>query len=501
MDSIDKIKAAIKDNELIKEGERVVVGVSGGADSVCLLLVLKEIMPLECITAVHINHGIRGDEAARDEDFVLQLCKRQGIRLEIRRLDVPLFARDNKISEEEAGRILRYRVFEEIRLLYKADKIAVAHNLNDVAETFLMNVTRGTGTSGLASIPRRRNRIVRPLLGFTHLELCNYLIERGISWREDLTNADTYYLRSYIRHEILPRLEVKNPQVLSAISGACDIVSDEDAYVSGVAARCLRKLTVREYDGYMVLDAARLAATDVVIARRVIRLAVKRLADDPRLEARHVESVLMAVANGRGAVNLPQDIQARIEFGTLTLAKVYRKERAGNIPAGVHDAHTHMSETSFSAWLSVPGEQRLTQNRRLRARLIPVEHGLDVVSFARAHGREWLGESVLLDAEAAGIDATHGGRLWIEPPCAGDVLCPLGMHGQSKKLSDLLSASRLPVAERRGVPVVRTSPNGRIVWVAGIRADERSKCTQDTKVLLELSIHESLITVSDNYGG
>ena len=251
----------------------------------------------------------------------------------------------------------------------------------------------------------------------------------------------------------------------------------------------------------MVLDAARLAATDVVIARRVIRLAVKHLTDDPRLEARHVESVLMAVANGRGAVNLPQDVQARIEFGTLTLAKVYRKERAGNIPAGTHDAHTHMSETSFSAWLSVPGEQRLTQNRRLRARLIPVEHGLDVVSFARAHGREWLGESVLLDAEAAGIDATHGGRLWIEPPCAGDVLCPLGMHGQSKKLSDLLSASRLPVAERRGVPVVRTSPNGRIVWVAGIRADERSKCTQDTKVLLELSIHESLITVSDSYGG
>ena len=499
----------------------MVLMVSGGADSTALLVMAatdvldvqdgrgRAKIAQDRLCVLHINHQLRGADAEKDEQFVRTLSAKYGITCVVRSLDIASIAAADHLNVEDAGRRVRYEaanqlaneLCEQVGVPRASARIVTAHNANDRAETFLMNVTRGTGTSGLASIPRRRNRIVRPLLGFTHLELCNYLVERGISWREDLTNADTYYLRSYIRHEILPRLEVKNPQVLSAISGACDIVSDEDVYVSGVAARCLRKLTVREYDGYMVLDAARLAATDVVIARRVIRLAVKNLADDPRLEARHVESVLMAVANGRGAVNLPQDIQVRIEFGTLTLTKAYRKERAGNIPPGTYDAHTHISETLFSAWLSVPGEQRLTQNRRLRARLIPVEHGLDVVSFARAHGREWLGESVLLDAEAAGIDATHGGRLWVEPPCAGDVLCPLGMHGQSKKLSDLLSASRLPVVERRGVPVVRTSPNGRIVWVAGIRADERSKCTQDTKVLLELSIHESLITVSDSYSG
>ena len=499
----------------------VILMVSGGADSMALLhMAATEPLDLgdgaglarvakERLHVLHVNHLLRGEDADADQHFVQETCNSLGIPCTVLRVDVAKLAQERDGNVEEEGRRERYDAARELaqKLCAKQGvsrqktKILTAHTADDRAETFIMNVMRGSGMSGLASIPRHRGLIYRPLLDYTHDQLKDWLKARGLDWHEDATNTDTHYLRAYMRHNVLPLLKARNPLLVQTVCKIADLMTDEDDYLEGKAARKLRQITLRKSESSLVLDALKLSSTDVVIARRVIRLAVKHLADDPRLEARHVESVLTAVANGKGSVNLPQDIQARIEFGTLTLAKVYRKERAGNIPAGVHDAHTHMSEASFSAWLSVPGEQRLTQNRRLRARLIPVEHGLDVVSFARAHGREWLGESVLLDAEAAGIDATHGGRLWIEPPCAGDVLCPLGMHGQSKKLSDLLSASRLPVAERRGVPVVRTSPNGRIVWVAGIRADERSKCTQDTKVLLELSIHESLITVSDSYGG
>ncbi len=486
-------------SDALPEGAPVVLMVSGGADSTALLVMAATEaldlqdgrgpvkLALDRLCVLHINHQLRGVDAEKDEEFVRSLSAQYGIACVVRRLDIARIAADEQLNVEDAGRRARYEAANRLAnelcasagVPRSAARIMTAHNANDRAETFLMNVTRGTGVSGLASIPRRRNRIVRPLLSRTHLELCNYLVERGISWREDLTNVNTYYLRSYVRHQVVPRLEARNPRVLSAIAGTCDIVSDEDAYLNGVATRRLRELLMHESKGYLMLNAAQLAVTEVVIARRVVRIAAKLLTDDPRLEAHHVESVLEAVAAGRGSVNLPRDIQARVSYGTLALTRIDQEEE-----------QTHISNGAPSAWLPVPGMVQLSEGRTLRARLIPVEHGLDVVSFAQAHGREWLGESVLLDAGAAGIDGTHGGRLWAGPPQPGDVLCPLGMHGQSKKLSDLLSASRLPLIERNRVPIVHTSPKGRIVWVAGIRADERSKCTQDTKLLLELSLHE-----------
>lgn len=125
----------------------------------------------------------------------------------------------------------------------------------------------------------------------------------------------------------------------------------------------------------------------------------------------------------------------------------------------------------------------------LSARILPVEHGFDVVSYATSHSQEWLGESVLLDAKACGVDPVHGGSLWVSGPEAGDTMQPLGMHGQSKKISDLLGEAGVPVESRCMMPIVRTNIRGHVVWVAGIRPDERVKCTQDTKQLLELNIY------------
>ena len=150
--------------------------------------------------------------------------------------------------------------------------------------------------------------------------------------------------------------------------------------------------------------------------------------------------------------------------------------------------------TAASLLLHVPGELPLGDPRpgrastHLSARLLPAPDGADIPALALSHGREWAGTSVLLDASACGIDANLGGRLWVDSPHPGDVLCPLGMHGQSKKVSDLLNEARIPAAERPLVPVVRTSPTGPVVWVAGIRADERARCTPRTSHLLELSL-------------
>lgn len=471
----------------------VVLMVSGGADSTALLVLAATSaldiddgrgvarIARERLHVLHVNHQLRGIDAEEDEEFVRELSDRFGVPCTVVRADVAELAASADGNVENAGRIVRYA--EATRLANNlsaergtprsAARILTAHTADDRAETFFMNAIRGTGTAGLSSIPRRRNRIVRPLLDRTHDELCDLLRMRGIVWREDNTNADTAYLRSFVRHEVMPVMKRRNPRLVASLATTCDILSEEDAYLTAVAARTLRDLTRRTGAGLVVVDAARLAACEVALARRVVRQALLQVCPEARLEARHVAAVLSLVAAGVGSVSVPLGVDARVEHGLLAMR-----------------ARTASPE-QHPAWLEVPGRLDLADGRALVARLLEADPGSDVVARARAHGLEWAGESVLLDAQAAGIDPARGGRLWVDGAHPGDVLCPLGMHGQSKKLSDLLQEARVPSDERAGVPVVRVSPTGSVVWVAGVRADERCRVLPATRHLVELSLLEA----------
>ena len=335
-----------------------------------------------------------------------------------------------------------------------------------------MNAIRGSATSGLSSIPWRRNRVVRPLLDRTHDELCELLRAAGIAWREDATNADTRYLRSFVRHELLPVARERNPRVVANISNACEILSDEDSYLTAVAARAKRELTRRSAPTIVVLDARRLAATDVAIARRVVRACILEVCPQSRLEARHIAAVLMLVSAGEGSVSVPVGVDCRVEHGLLFVrARAY-------------------DNALEPGWLEVPGSMSLPDGRTLVAELAPTPAGANPVELARTHGREWDRMSVLLDARACGVNA-RGDRLWVDSPQAGELTCPLGMHGQSKKLSDLLADAQVPARDRAGVPVVHASAIGPVVWVAGVRADERARCAPGTDMLLKLTLREA----------
>ncbi len=288
-------------------------------------------------------------------------------------------------------------------------------------------------------------------------------------------------------------------------------MTDEDDYLEAKAARKLRQITLRKSESLLVLDALKLSSTDVVIARRVVRIVARQLIPEAWLEFRHVDAVLEAVAAGVGVANLPQNLEARVRLGTVmfsftgaarSAAAVAGTAGAGGVAAvagtagagGVvaasgEPAAASPAAATFGEHLAVPGTLELADGRVLSARILPVEHGFDVVSYATAHSQEWLGESVLLDARACGVDPVHGGSLWVSGPEAGDTMQPLGMHGQSKKISDLLGEAGVPVESRSMMPIVRTNIRGHVVWVAGIRPDERVKCTQDTKQLLELNIY------------
>ena len=507
----------------------VILMVSGGADSMALLhMAATEPLDLgdgaglariakEHLHVLHVNHLLRGEDADADQRFVQETCDSLGIPCTVLRVDVAKLAQERDGNVEEIGRRVRYDAARELAQKLCAEqgvsrqkaKILTAHTADDRAETFMMNVMRGSGMSGLASIPRHRGLIYRPLLDYTHDQLKDWLKARGLDWHEDATNTDTHYLRAYMRHNVLPLLKARNPMLVQTVCKIADLMTDEDDYLEMKAARKLRQITLRKSESSLVLDALKLSSTDVVIARRVVRIVARQLIPEAWLEFKHVDAVLEAVAAGVGVANLPQNLEARVRLGTVTFSftgaartvgaasaagSASAAGGAGTVAGGAvatngEPAGTSPAAPTFGEHLAVPGTLELADGRVLSARILPVEHGFDVVSYATAHSQEWLGESVLLDAKACGVDPVHGGSLWVSGPEAGDTMQPLGMHGQSKKISDLLGEAGVPVESRSMMPIVRTNIRGHVVWVAGIRPDERVKCTQDTKQLLELNIY------------
>ena len=496
----------------------VILMVSGGADSMALLhMAVTEPLDLgdgtglahvtqERLHVLHVNHLLRGEDADADQHFVQDACDSLGVPCTVLRVDVTKLAQERDGNVEEIGRRVRYDAARELAQKLCAEqgvsrqkaKILTAHTADDRAETFMMNVMRGSGMSGLASIPRHRGLIYRPLLDYTHDQLKDWLKARGLDWHEDATNTDTHYLRAYMRHNVLPLLKARNPMLVQTVCKIADLMTDEDDYLEMKAARKLRQITLRKSESSLVLDALKLSSTDVVIARRVVRIVARQLIPEAWLEFKHVDAVLEAVAAGVGVANLPQNLEARVRLGTVTFSFTGAARSAVGAAAAVaasmaaasgEPAGTAPATATFGEHLAVPGTLELADGRVLSARILPVEHGFDVVSYATAHSQEWLGESVLLDARACGVDPVHGGSLWVSGPEAGDTMQPLGMHGQSKKISDLLGEAGVPVESRSMMPIVRTNIRGHVVWVAGIRPDERVKCAQDTKQLLELNIY------------
>lgn len=250
------------DRELLLENaSSVLCCFSGGIDSTVLLHVLMSLSERYSfsLSAVHVNHGIRGAEAKRDEDFCLDTCKKLGVPLYVRHVDVPTYAKEKKISTELAARELRYAAFESVMSEIHADVAATAHNANDNAETLLFNIIRGTTTSGICSIPYRRGRYIRPLLNVSRDEIVEYAKMFGIEFVIDSTNGNDIYTRNFIRNNIIPLCEKLNPSFLSAVTRLTDSAKADEATLfalnadaSRIALRFLRDNGVEEINNETV---------------------------------------------------------------------------------------------------------------------------------------------------------------------------------------------------------------------------------------------------------
>lgn len=265
---------------LIKSGDKLVLAVSGGPDSIFMLDILNKLkQKLNFgIVVVHVNHMIR-EEANSDEEYVKNFCKKIGIECYTKRIDVKEIANNKKIGTEEAGRKVRYEFFEEILNKTKSNKIAVAHNKNDKVETIIMNLLRGTGTLGLKGIePIREDKYIRPIIEIERYDIENYCKENNLNPRIDKTNFENVYTRNKIRNIVIPYIKKEfNPNIVEGISRLSEIATEEDNYLNRVTLNKYKELLIEEGTDEIILDLKLFNQQDKVIKKRLILYTITRL--------------------------------------------------------------------------------------------------------------------------------------------------------------------------------------------------------------------------------
>ncbi len=298
----------------------MLVGLSGGSDSVALTLLLLDLAEygeFSVISVAHLNHRLR-ESAARDEDFCRDFALRHQLRIAVEAVDVQTYARREKLSLEDAARRVRYVFLEKTAADLNANRIAVGHTEDDQAETLLLKLMRGAGLTGLAGIYPQRGLLIRPVLETTRLELREYLRSRGETWVEDETNEDLDNPRNRVRHRVLPELDrAAGAATRPAIARAAGLIREDGQWLDEVAAGRFAALGVATADG-MELDAATLAAEPPAIVRRVLLRAMRQAAGNREIGLDHVEAAMALLGSGEGGVDVP-GTRVELRRGKLVL--------------------------------------------------------------------------------------------------------------------------------------------------------------------------------------
>ena len=276
-----QILEAIKQHNMIESGDKIVLGVSGGPDSICMLEILNKIktkLNFEIVVA-HINHMIR-EEAGEDEEYVLEFCKNKKIECYIKKINVLEFSKTEKISTEEAGRKVRYDFFEEILKKTGSNKIATAHTANDNAETVLMNIIRGSGTSGLKGIEAKRGIYIRPLINCIREQIEEYCEQNKLNPRIDKTNMENIYTRNKVRNLLIPYIKKEfNPNIIEGVNRLSDIAKQENEYFEKVTEDAFLKIYEKDESNeeQIVLNLKNFNSLEIVIKNRIVLYTINKL--------------------------------------------------------------------------------------------------------------------------------------------------------------------------------------------------------------------------------
>lgn len=320
---LNKTKNAIDNFSMLKKGEKILVGFSGGKDSVALLCALKELSPQyeTELFAFHVHHGIRGEEADRDLEFCRRFCVEKGISFDFARVDAPLYAKENGIGLEEAARVLRYKAFDCYAEKNGITKIATAHTASDNFETVIFNLTRGSSAEGLKGIPPVREGVIRPLIYCTTDEVYAFVKEKGLSYVFDGTNDDTQYTRNYIRKKIVPLLKEINPECESAITRTCHTLRRDLDYITNSLGEC------RDYEETQEL----LSLHDAILSRKLVLMYENASKKTGALSFDHIESMISLLKDekreGVKYISLPDRINFVVTKDRAYFERTEKTER------------------------------------------------------------------------------------------------------------------------------------------------------------------------------
>ncbi|NLV74464.1 MAG: tRNA lysidine(34) synthetase TilS [Chloroflexi bacterium] len=462
---------------LFVPGERLLVGVSGGADSLCLLHVLRELAPPRglVLAVAHLNHLIRGQSAAADAAFVAELCQQWDIPCTLGEADVPAIARCTRRSLEEAARQERYRFLAQTAAACGAGTICVGHHADDQAETVLMHLLRGAGLDGL-----RGMRVVEPvpgapqlclvrlLLQTTRQEIEAYCCAHGLEPRIDETSSDLNLLRNRLRHELIPTLEHYNPQLRARLVRTAEVLQGDAALLEEVVQAAWDAVIIEDATEQVVFARAHFLAQSRALQRALLRCAITQLSRNLRdISFNSIESALNMLNKGvtGSLADLPGGLFVQLGYTEIVLE---HSNRAACTPAW--PAMTHQLPLT----LALPGELiNQADGWRFSAELTEPQTGLQLATADPF--------TIVLDAERLGYELTVGTR------AEGDRMQPLGMGGRSVKLHDMMINCKVPADQRPFVPVVRCGAE--LVWVVGLRQDERYAIKPRTRQAMLLRLH------------
>lgn len=329
-----KVIRTIQKYELIKPGDKLVVGVSGGPDSITMLDILLKIQQTKQISfdfvVVHVNHMIR-EEAKADEEYVKNYCIKNDIQFYTKSIDVQKIANTNKISTEEAGRNARYEFFDEVLQKIKGNKIAIAHNKNDKVETMIMNALRGCGIQGLKGIEPIRGKYIRPLIECERKEIEEYCKENNIEPRIDKTNFENIYTRNKIRNIVIPYIKEEfNPNIIETMDRLSNLVTEQEAYIEKQVEMIYRKIALEERieynqaEQYIILDLKGFNEQEKVIKSNIILYTITRLFNTTKgIEKIHIEDIIKLCANNVGNKFLTpnKNLKVFIKNGKIKISK------------------------------------------------------------------------------------------------------------------------------------------------------------------------------------
>ena len=454
-----KIRETIKKYSMLEPGDRVVIAVSGGPDSVCLLSVLHALAKDLDLTlhVAHLDHMFRGEESADEALFVEGLAKKFNIAATIKKIDVPAFCRERGLSAQAGAREIRYGFLANVAEKVGAARIATGHTAADQAETFLMRLVRGAGVSGLSAIPPKRGNIIRPLIEATREDVLDYLKSAGLEYATDPSNARPVYTRNRIRSDVLPVLREFNPRIVETLAAEASLLRDEDEAIEAYVTQMMQGMFDQE-EGIIAIKRAEFNALPPALRRRMFRLAAGLInAGSPALSRVQVDEALGFIAGSQTgrAMRLPHGLRVEREYERFNLS-------------------TTQEAKHFSHALAVRGTTTIP------------ELGIEIERVLSDGGSAWETDDKNYRWQALFDYDKIRPLLTLRNRRPGDRFCPAGMGGRSKKLQDYLVDEKVPRRKRDAVPLLCSGED--ILWVVGLRTDERFLPQAEAKRVLVVRV-------------